>query len=57
MVSTIEDSRASSKILKEINNTFIALILKKEKPDRMEYFWPIFLCNIVYKIPVKAVEN
>lgn len=57
VVVVIEDSREIGKVLKEINNTFIALILKKEKPKRLEEFLPIALFNTIYKVLEKDVEN
>lgn len=35
---------------KEMNNSLIVLIPKNPNPKSTNYFWPISLCNVVYKI-------
>lgn len=57
LTEALECTRISSKILKEINNTFIALIPKKEKATHLGDFRPISLCNTVYKILSKVMIN
>ncbi|GAA0160765.1 hypothetical protein LIER_39097 [Lithospermum erythrorhizon] len=44
-------------LLKEINNTFITLILKIDNPTRLVNFRPISLCNTIYKISSKTLAN
>ncbi|MDV3166697.1 MAG: reverse transcriptase family protein, partial ['Waltheria sp.' little leaf phytoplasma] len=54
---------AALKVLNEgadigvLNETFIALIPKVEKPEVMTQLRPISLCNIVYKLVAKALAN
>lgn len=40
----------SDEIPPDLNYTYIALILKKSKPDHMIEFHLIALCNMVYKL-------
>lgn len=47
----------SSKLLKEINHTYIALIRKVDSPNNSNDFRPICLCNIIYKIIAKILAN
>jgi hypothetical protein len=42
---------------KEINATNIALVPKKKNPSRVIDFWPISLCNVVYKLIAKVLAN
>lgn len=39
------------------NRTFIVLISKVKRPQRMTEFRPISMCNVVYKIAAKAIAN
>lgn len=49
ITDSLEGIRNSGKILKEINNTFLALIPKKKNPESLNDFRPIALCNTLYK--------
>jgi len=53
----VEDSRRSSSILKSLNSTFLALILKEEEANTPSKFHPISLCNVLYKIISKIISN
>lgn len=39
----------------KLNSTFIALIPKKSKPEYVNEFWLINLCNILYKLVSKVI--
>lgn len=41
-------SRKSGKFVKEINNTIIVLVTKKNDSKTMNDFCPISLCNIIF---------
>lgn len=47
----------SSKMLKEVNNTYVVLILKSNNIYSMKDFRPISLCNLSYKIITKIMVD
>ncbi|GLT49980.1 hypothetical protein SLA2020_234990 [Shorea laevis] len=42
---------------KGVNRTHIVLILKTKNPNAMKDFWPISLCNVIYKVISKILTN
>ncbi|GKC93006.1 putative RNA-directed DNA polymerase, eukaryota, reverse transcriptase zinc-binding domain protein [Tanacetum coccineum] len=44
-------------LLKEITHTFIALIPKVTTPLKVNDFWPISCCNVIYKCISKILTN
>ena len=45
-----EQARLDGKVTRAINSTFLTLIPKCDKPNCFADFWPISLCNLVYKV-------
>ncbi|KAK3212452.1 hypothetical protein Dsin_017158 [Dipteronia sinensis] len=43
--------------LQPVNDMFVCLIPKVRSAQRVSEFWPISLCNVVYKIVAKALAN
>ena len=44
-------------MLKYFNTTFLSLIPKSEGVEVLGKFRPIALCNVIYKIIAKVIEN
>lgn len=40
-----------------VNNTSIILIPKIPQPEQLKDFWPISLCNVIYKVVSKCLVN
>ena len=47
----------SGHVLKEINRTFITLILKSDNLEFSNHYRPIGLCNVCYKTITKILAN
>ena len=43
--------------LSAINHMNVVLILKVQSPSTLKEFWPISLCNVIYKIVSKVLVN
>lgn len=43
--------------LDALNHTFISLISKKKNPEVFSDYWPISLCNVLYKVVAKVLAN
>jgi len=41
----------------KLNHTFVAFIPKKTKSDLISDFYPISLCNVIYKLITKVISN
>ena len=57
VIAAILDCLRSSRILKSLNTTNIALIPKVSKAESLAQFRPISLCNLVYKMISKVLVN
>jgi hypothetical protein len=43
--------------MRDINQTFVVLILKVASAEELGQFRPISLCNVIYKIALKVMAN
>ena len=57
ILNVVEDSRNNRTIWKVFNTSFISLIPKQDNDMTPYRFRPIALCNVVYKILSKVIEN
>ena len=57
VTDAVLDFLHSSNMEPDVNYTHIVLIPKVKKPEKMADFKPISLCNVIYKIISKVLEN
>lgn len=57
MTAAIQSLFHSSNVLKHINHTYVALILKVKTLNDVSQFRPISLCNVHFKIASKVMAN
>lgn len=57
VVEALITRQKAGRFLKEINNTYLALIPKKENATKWEEFRPISLCNMISKLLAKVMAN
>ncbi len=55
VVNVVQEFFVARNLLKELNATFMVLILKTPRVDSMDKFRPISLCNSFYKIISKVL--
>ena len=53
----VEDTRIRGVNLGDMNSNFVALIQKKSLTEDLGDFRSIYLCNYVYKLIAKIIEN
>ena len=57
LLAVAHESQKNKQMLRALNSTFLALIPKGEKADRLSQFRPISLCNVTYKIISKLIAE
>jgi hypothetical protein len=57
LLKVVEESRTNGYIHLPFNETFIALIPKKDDPQSLEDFRPISLCKNIYKVIAKIISR
>ena len=57
VVKTIKNFFDDPEKIRNINETFIVLIPKKDHPETFRDLRPISLCNVIYKVITKIVAN
>ena len=50
LLDVVQESYSNKEMLQALNATFLVLIPKKEEANQLDFFRPISLCNVVYKI-------
>uniref|UniRef100_A0A2N9IE03 Reverse transcriptase domain-containing protein n=1 Tax=Fagus sylvatica TaxID=28930 RepID=A0A2N9IE03_FAGSY len=57
VIYVVQNFFGSGHMLKEVNSSFIVLILKNNSPSTVNHFRPISLCNTVYKVIAKILVS
>jgi hypothetical protein len=57
VIKAVQNFFISSKMLREVNNSYIVLIPKIQNPSTFNHFRPISLCNTIYKIISKLIVD
>lgn len=57
LVHVVVDFNRTSKILKELSQTYTVMVPKTGEPTHLEEFRPFNLCNTIYKIISKVAVN
>ena len=55
LLDVVQESYSNKEMVRALNATFLVLILKKEEANQLDFFRPISLCNVVYKIVTKLL--
>ncbi|KAL6204881.1 hypothetical protein ACLB2K_022148 [Fragaria x ananassa] len=57
VVAAVREFLNSKELLREINCTWVTLILKVKSPEYVTQLRPISLCNVIYKLGSKVLAN
>ena len=57
LLHLVEETRINGLLHHPLNSTFLSLIPKKDKPEILEDYRPISLCNITYKVVIKIIAQ
>lgn len=57
LLDVVHESYSNKEMLRALNATFLVLIPKKEEANQLDFFRPIALCNVVYKIITKLLAE
>ena len=57
LLHMVEESRVNGHLHPPLNTNFLSLIPKNDNPDSLEYFRPISLHNITYKVVAKVITQ
>ncbi|GJY37828.1 hypothetical protein Tco_0424192 [Tanacetum coccineum] len=57
VILVVREFFVNGRLLKELNHTICALIPKVSTPARVNDFWPISCCNVLFKCISKVIAN
>ena len=57
LLQLVEETRVNGVLHPPFNYTFIALMMKKDKPEILKDCRPVSLCNITYKVVTKIIAQ
>lgn len=57
IIEAVLEALSLGNLPSDLNQTFITFIPKKKRPEYVVDFYPISICNVLYKIVAKALTN